>query len=57
MTCTIRVCVTSATQRIPRGPVLRPSWTVRERLTRGEIVAHKSRAKSLMEQPVSQLSS
>jgi hypothetical protein len=25
MTCTVRVCVISATQWIPRGPVLRPS--------------------------------
>jgi hypothetical protein len=41
MTCTVRVCVISATQRIPRGPVLRPSWTVLERLTRGGTTAHK----------------
>jgi hypothetical protein len=39
MTCTVRACVISATQRIPLGPVLRPSWTVRERLTRGETTA------------------
>jgi hypothetical protein len=57
MTCTVRTCVISATQRIPRGPVLRPSWTVRERLTRGGTITHKLGARSLMEQPVSQLSS
>jgi hypothetical protein len=57
MTCTVRACIISVTQRIPRGPVLRPSWTVREHLTRGETAAHKLRAKSLMEQPASQLSS
>jgi hypothetical protein len=36
---------------------LRPSRTVRECLTHGETAAHKLGAKSLMEQPVSQLSS
>jgi hypothetical protein len=46
-----------STQRTPRGPVLRPSWTVRERLNRGETAAHKLGARSLTEQPASQLSS
>jgi hypothetical protein len=57
MTCTVHACVISATQWIPRGPVLSPFWTVRERLTRGETAAHKLGARSLMEQPTSQLSS
>jgi hypothetical protein len=56
MTYTVRACVISVTQPIPRGPVWRPSWTVRERLTRGETAAHKLGAKSLMEQLASQLS-
>jgi hypothetical protein len=56
MTCMVRACVISVTQWIPRGPILRPSWTVCERLTRDETTAHKLSARSLMEQPMSQLS-
>jgi hypothetical protein len=57
MTCTVRACVISATQRIPRGPVLRPSWIVHELLTCGETAAHKLGARCLTEQPASPLSS